>query len=46
MKFTLIFHPHIEDDINEAYNWYEDKQEGTGELFLSDIEIAYKNGLH
>jgi plasmid stabilization system protein ParE len=41
MGYDLILHTHVEEDINDAYNWYEDKQEGLGELFLSELTGCY-----
>ena len=34
MTFTLHFLPEIEDDVLNAYAWYEDKSKGLGEEFI------------
>ena len=41
MTFTLVFHSLAEADIDHAYNWYEDQQQGLGEEFLKDLAICY-----
>jgi plasmid stabilization system protein ParE len=41
MNYTLVFHEKVETDLNEAYNWYEDKQEGLGERFLTELAECY-----
>ena len=41
MKYTLVFHTATEGDISDAYNWYEDKQEGLGERFLTELSTCY-----
>ena len=37
----LIFHSHIQDEIEESYNWYESKLPGLGENFLDELENSY-----
>jgi mRNA-degrading endonuclease RelE of RelBE toxin-antitoxin system len=34
MSFACVFHPAIQTDYNEAYEWYESQKEGLGERFL------------
>jgi len=41
MNYTLILHPLAEEDISEAYNWYEDKLGGLGERFLAELVVCY-----
>lgn len=41
MRYQLIFHPLAHQDISDAYNWYEDKLEGLGERFLSELDKFY-----
>lgn len=41
MKYPLKFHPHVEEDLDAAYNWYEDKQKNLGERFLSELSECY-----
>ena len=35
MNYTCLFHPLTQQDYNEAYTWYEEKQKGLGERFLT-----------
>ena len=42
MAYLLILKPGAEEDIEHAYNWYEDQQEGLGEQFLSELVSYYK----
>jgi hypothetical protein len=37
MSYSFIFHPLIQEDYNEAYEWYENKQKGLGEKFLKAV---------
>jgi len=30
MKYRVIVRPEAEDDLKEAYSWYEDKRTGLG----------------
>ena len=47
MIYTYRFHPHTKKDFDEAYIWYEDKQEGLGERFLLAIRAKLqKIALH
>lgn len=41
MKYQLTFHPLINRDISDAYNWYEDNLEGLGERFLAELNKFY-----
>lgn len=41
MVYDLIFHTLVEADVNEAYDWYESKEEGLGERFLAELVICY-----
>ena len=34
MKSTIVFRKEVEDDIDLAYHWYEEKSIGLGEEFL------------
>lgn len=42
MAYLLILKSGAEEDIEHAYNWYEDQQEGLGEQFLSELVSYYK----
>jgi len=37
VSFPLDFHPKAQDEIDEAYAWYEQQRAGLGEEFLSAI---------
>jgi len=34
----LVFHPDVEDEVREAYRWYESRQSGLGDDFLAALE--------
>ena len=38
MAIELIFVPEVEQDIGEAYAWYESHRHGLGEEFLGCVE--------
>jgi len=38
MSYTLIFNAEAENEYLAAYAWYEEKQQGLGERFESEIE--------
>lgn len=38
MIYTYWLHEKIQTDFNEAFTWYEDKQEGLGYEFLNAVE--------
>jgi hypothetical protein len=38
MSFTYRLHPLIEEDYNEGYAWYEEKQKGLGVRFLQKVK--------
>lgn len=38
----LFFHPDVVIDIKGSYEWYEDKLQGLGDRFLSELEDGYK----
>jgi hypothetical protein len=47
MNYVCRFHPLVQQDYNEAYEWYEDRQAGLGERFLKAVrhkieEIAFQ----
>jgi plasmid stabilization system protein ParE len=41
MNYSLVFHTYVEADLAEAFNWYEDKQNGLGERFLNELVFCY-----
>jgi plasmid stabilization system protein ParE len=40
MNAEVIFAPEAEQDIAEAYNWYEGRRVGLGEEFLSCVDAS------
>ena len=43
MPYTLIIREEANDDMAQAYVYYEEIQEGLGERFLSEVSIRYNN---
>ncbi len=37
MNYGYKLHPLVQDDYNEAYEWYEDQQKGVGERFVKAV---------
>ena len=44
MKYTILVSPQAHKEIEEAHDFYEEKREGLGNLFLDEIS-AYFNKL-
>lgn len=42
MKYRLIVRPEAENDLNEAFLWYEDKRKGLGHDFLLHIDSGIR----
>ena len=40
MKYRVIVRPEAEDDLMEAYSWYEDKRTGLGYDFLLQVDAG------
>jgi plasmid stabilization system protein ParE len=40
MVVELLLAPEVEQDIGEAYRWYEERRRGPGEEFLSCIDAC------
>ena len=38
MSLPLDFHPAVRDEIDDAYDWYEQRQPGLGRDFLDEVE--------
>lgn len=36
----IIYAPEADDDVAEAYNWYESREPGLGEDFLRCVEVC------
>jgi plasmid stabilization system protein ParE len=43
MAAELILAPEAEEDIAEAYAWYENRRAGLGEEFLSSVEACIES---
>jgi len=37
MKFSIVIHPGVFKDYEEAYTWYENQAEGLGEKFIAAV---------
>lgn len=42
MKKTLIIRPEAEDDIKEAFEWYEARQIGLGNNFIEETDLLFQ----
>lgn len=40
MKYKIIVRPEAEDDLKEAFSWYEDKRTGLGYDFLLHVDVG------
>lgn len=40
MKYKVIVRPETEDDLKEAFSWYEDKRTGLGYDFLLQVDAG------
>ena len=40
MAAELIFAPEVQQDVDEAYSWYENRRPGLGEDFLSCVDAC------
>jgi plasmid stabilization system protein ParE len=41
MNWPLVFHPDVEEEVRDAYQWYENRQPGLGDDFLTALETVY-----
>lgn len=46
MKYSLIVRPEAEQDIQEAFNWYEQRVLGLGREFLRCVDAAFSKINH
>jgi len=46
MSYALIVKPEAENDIQVAYDWYEEQQSGLGETFLNQIDQSFNQILN
>jgi plasmid stabilization system protein ParE len=42
MKYNIVLQPGAENDIDDAYLWYEGQQKGLGDQFLSELVGYYE----
>jgi len=40
MKYKVIVRPEAEDDLKEAFSWYEDKRTGLGYDFILQVDAG------
>ena len=41
MAYELVLLPRAENNLDEAYNWYEEQRTGLGEEFLQEVAEYY-----
>ncbi len=42
MKYRVIVRPEVEDDLEKAFSWYEDKRKGLGYDFLLQVDAGMR----
>jgi toxin ParE1/3/4 len=42
MKYKIFIRPEAEDDLKEAFSWYENNRQGLGHYFLLQIEAGLR----
>lgn len=42
MKYKVIIRPESENDLKEAFSWYEDKRLGLGYDFLLQVDVGLR----
>jgi len=42
MEYRVIIRPEAEDDLKEAFSWYEDRRKGLGYNFLLQVEAGLR----
>lgn len=40
MAVELVIAPEVQQDLDEAYNWYEDRRYGLGEEFINCVDAT------
>lgn len=43
MSFTVTFRPEAEEDLLEAFRWYEEQSGGLGSEFFQSVEVCISN---
>lgn len=46
MSFTLLVKDEAEEDLQSAYDWYEEQQFGLGDTFLNQIDQSFNEILN
>jgi len=41
MSFPLVFHPAVQAEVDDTYQWYEQQRTGLGNEFLEALEAVY-----
>jgi plasmid stabilization system protein ParE len=41
VSLPLVFHPNVQDDVDEAYRGYEQQRAGLGDDFMAALEEVY-----
>jgi plasmid stabilization system protein ParE len=42
MSLPLAFHPDVQDEVDEAHNWYEQQRVGLGADFLRALDDVFR----
>ena len=42
MKYRVVIRPEAENDLKEAFSWYEDKRQGLGYDFLLQVDAGLR----
>ncbi len=42
MEYRVVIRPEAEDDLKEAFSWYEDRRKGLGYNFLLRVEAGLR----
>lgn len=42
MSLPVVFHPDVQDEVDDAYRWYERQRLGLGDDFLAALEDVYR----
>ena len=40
---NINFHPDIQNEVQEAYDWYIDKSFDLGEEFLKELDVSFQS---
>jgi len=42
MSLPLVFHREVQDEVDDAFRWYERQRSGLGDRFLAALEEVYR----